>query len=129
MYAIYLTPWHMALYLMCYSVESCFFNLWDYHLGSDGHHECTLVSLLLDFLKVIIEIFFRQVNGSLSELTSQFVDTGMGLERLVAVLQQHKSNYRTDLFLPVMKQIENVRIIYTRMKDYYKRYLTLVNAG
>lgn len=36
------------------------------------------------------------------------IDTGMGMERLVAVLQNKRSNYETDLFMPIFHQIQQV---------------------
>lgn len=49
--------------------------------------------------------FNRGADGKLTELPSKHVDTGMGLERLVAVLQSKESNYDTDLFLPYLNAI------------------------
>lgn len=53
---------------------------------------------------VFIE-FNRQSNGSLASLPSRHVDTGMGFERLCAVLQGKKSNYDTDVFQPLINEI------------------------
>ena len=47
----------------------------------------------------------RQKDGSLITLPSKHVDTGAGLERVVAVLQGKRSNYDTDLFMPVMNTL------------------------
>jgi alanyl-tRNA synthetase len=52
--------------------------------------------------------FHRDEKGNLSDLPAKVVDTGMGLDRLTAIMQKVDSNYDTDLFAPVIKQIENV---------------------
>ncbi len=52
--------------------------------------------------------FNRQPDGSLIELPEKHVDTGAGLERLVAVLQGTHSNYNTDLFTPIIQEIEKL---------------------
>ena len=52
--------------------------------------------------------FNRMKDGSLQPLPAKHVDTGMGLERLVRVLQNKQSNYDTDLFSGTIKTIEQI---------------------
>ncbi len=52
--------------------------------------------------------FNRQKDGSLQQLPAKHVDTGMGLERLVRVLQNKQSNYDTDLFTNTIGEIEKI---------------------
>jgi alanyl-tRNA synthetase len=49
--------------------------------------------------------FNRKKDGSLEPLPAKHVDTGMGLERLVRVLQGKQSNYDTDVFTPLLSSI------------------------
>ncbi|CAL3972470.1 unnamed protein product [Diplocarpon coronariae] len=50
----------------------------------------------------------RQKDSSLRTLPAKHVDTGMGYERLVSVLQEKSSNYDTDVFLPLFTKIQKV---------------------
>lgn len=56
---------------------------------------------------VFIE-YNRKAGGELVKLPAQHVDTGMGFERLCMVLQGVKSNYDTDVFTPLIKEIETI---------------------
>ncbi|MCK4601142.1 MAG: alanine--tRNA ligase, partial [Phycisphaerae bacterium] len=50
----------------------------------------------------------RHQTGKLDELSAKHVDTGMGFERIVNVLQGVKSNYETDLFMPIIRRTQQL---------------------
>jgi len=50
----------------------------------------------------------RDETGKLHELPAKHVDTGMGFERVCAVLQNKKSNYDTDVFTPIISSVEKL---------------------
>jgi len=52
--------------------------------------------------------FNRLKNGTLAQLPEKHVDTGMGLERLVRVIQKKSSNYDTDLFTGTIAEVEKI---------------------
>lgn len=52
--------------------------------------------------------FNKDENGKLHELPAKHVDTGMGFERVCAILQKKDSNYDTDIFVPLIKKIETM---------------------
>ena len=53
----------------------------------------------------------RESDGSLKQLPKQNIDCGMGLERVVSVMQGKMSNYDTDLFAPLFVSIQNVLLV------------------
>lgn len=52
--------------------------------------------------------FNRKADGSLEALPAKHVDTGMGFERLCMAIQGKKSNYDTDVFQPIIKEIGRI---------------------
>ena len=50
----------------------------------------------------------RDAAGKLHPLPEKHVDTGMGFERIVAILQGVDSNYKTDVFVPILEEISNI---------------------
>ncbi|XP_027202959.2 alanine--tRNA ligase, cytoplasmic-like [Dermatophagoides pteronyssinus] len=52
--------------------------------------------------------YFRDQNENLKRLNKNFVDTGMGLERILSLVQNVPNNYATDLFTPYFQQLQNL---------------------
>ncbi|MEE9240322.1 MAG: alanine--tRNA ligase [bacterium] len=62
----------------------------------------------LELWNLVFMQFDRDASGKLNPLPKPSVDTGMGLERLTAVLQKEDSNFHTDLLMPVIHYMEEL---------------------
>ena len=71
-------------------------------LVNTGHPE------VIEIWNIVFIQYERLADRSLKKLEKHFIDTGMGFERLVRVLQNKKSNYDTDIFTPYISAIENL---------------------
>ena len=61
---------------------------------------------VIEIWNLVFMEYNRKADGSLEELSSKHVDTGMGLERLAMVIQGKQSNYETDIFTPIINVID-----------------------
>ena len=73
----------------------------DCHVGCDCDR-------FLELWNLVFMQFNRDTEGKLHPLAKPCIDTGMGLERISAILQGVRSNYETDLFKPIFDEIETI---------------------
>ena len=64
--------------------------------------------LVIEIWNLVFIEFNRKANGSLEKLPEKHIDTGMGFERLCMVIQKVQSNYDTDVFMPIIREIETI---------------------
>ncbi len=74
-------------------------------------HDCQVNSgcaRYIELWNLVFIQFNRLPDGNLVPLNHKYVDTGAGLERIVAVLQNKQSNYDTDLFMPIIDYTSSI---------------------
>ncbi len=77
-----------------------------------NNHDCSIGTCecdrYLEIWNLVFMQFERHADGKTTPLPKPSIDTGMGLERLTAVIQKKQSNYDCDLFTPLLKAIEKI---------------------
>ncbi len=62
----------------------------------------------LELWNLVFMEYYRDEEGKLHPLPEKNIDTGMGLERILRVLQGADSNFHTDLFMPIIEEVERI---------------------
>lgn len=67
-----------------------------------------LSSNQVEIWNLVFNQYFKDINGKYSKLQNKGVDTGMGLERTLAIINGLEDVYKIDLFLPIIQKIEEL---------------------
>lgn len=77
-----------------------------------GRNASSLVNMddpnVIEIWNVVFIQFNREADGKLRPLPNKHIDTGLGLERLVSIMQNVYSNYDTDVFAPLFAKIKEI---------------------
>lgn len=78
----------------------------------------------IEVWNIVFNEFFQKEDGALESLKTRGIDTGMGLERLVKVMQKTETVFETDLFAPLMR-VANSRIV----SDHIRTSVFMISDG
>jgi len=106
--------WQMAEFGPCGPCSEIHIDLGEERDNLRGQpHQCGVNGECTRYLELWNNVFIqynmlREADGALEPLPATHVDTGMGFERIVSVMQGVDSNYKTDLFMPMLEVIRKL---------------------
>ena len=84
-------------------------------------------SRFIEFYNLVFMQYNQDLEGNLTPLQAQNIDTGLGLERMAQILQQVPNNYETDLIFPIIKTAAEIAAIdYTKADETTKVSLKVI---
>jgi len=81
----------------------------------------------LEIWNLVFMQYNRDEKGNLSDLPAKVVDTGLGLDRLTAIMQHVDSNYDTDLFAPIIKKTEKLSSLSYKTSDHQASFRVIAD--
>jgi alanyl-tRNA synthetase len=104
--------WQMADVGPCGPTSELHYD-WGEEFCTCGQPDCSVLldngcERWLEIWNLVFMQFNQKEDGSRTPLPAPGVDTGMGLERLVSVVQNKRANYETDLFTPIIKRVQEM---------------------
>lgn len=75
----------------------------------------------IEIWNIVFSEFNNNGDGTYSELAQKNIDTGAGLERIVSILQDGPTNFDTDLFLPIIHEVEKMSNNKYKIENYFKK--------
>ncbi|MGE5657185.1 MAG: alanine--tRNA ligase [Actinomycetota bacterium] len=81
---------------------------YDFHPERGDNIDLEDDTRFIEFYNLVFMQYNRDINGDLTPLQNQNIDTGMGLERMAQILQKVPNNYETDLIFPIIQKAAEI---------------------
>ncbi len=126
--------WQMADVGPCGPTSELHYD-WGEEFCTCGEPDCSVLldngcERWLEIWNLVFMQFNQAPDGSRTPLPKPGVDTGMGLERIVSVVQQKRANYETDLFTPIFERIQQLlNHSEARVQEHQVAYRVIADHG